>query len=532
MLRVSLFGIVQIRDDEGHDFTPDGSKTRALVALLMSSDDFRRPRSWLQDMLWSDRGPAQGQQSLRQALTALRKALGPHRDAVLTAKGCIQLDPARVVIADTDGWQAGRCFCEDLGDVIDRQFENWLRDRRMHYESLAAERPPPPEPTPEPHGTGHRAPILVVSVEQSLGGMDNASSLTLRNDIVRSVLEMSEVRVLDLNSGRPVRLEGAGPGVFLRVSAVAEGENLSVSARVETLSGNWIIWQSPTTLISRTESADEDIWRLRCLGQTCVARIQDEFERQIDSHQWGNTALGLANRALNTLFGFRKQDLIDADNLFRTAYELEPRGVYLSWRAFIRNTAIFEHLTDDFLEPCEAYELHATALGDDPLNSFSLVFAGQHCFVNEGDPKFGQSLCDKALEINPGNAMGWGFRSNMLLLQDEPELAAEAARRGAVLAEGQPFKPTLAVNSCLSEIAIGRYHEAIVHGRMSQMSPTKCQAIRRFLFALYRALDMPVDAERQCAALRLREPDFKPEDLLRSDYPTWTLQRMKLLDKI
>lgn len=519
MLEVSIIGAVQVLDQDGQDRTPKSKKTRGLVALLMFSKDFRRARSWLQDKLWSDRGAEQGAASLRQALTELRRALGPHRDALITEKGTVQLDPNAVTLIDvaadsTQGYE----ICEDLDGIRDPEFENWLRDRRMQQ--------PTPAPQPRPN-----VPFLVIGVEHADDRLSRFVSQLVRDDVVRSILELGDVRIFDMGTDSGALAAPSGPAIFLRLNIARTDTQMAISVRVETLSGNWIIWQSPCEFTG-LEMQDEDRWRLRCLAQSCVGRIHDEFERQSSTVQSGALALGLAHRALKTLFQFRRQDLIDADLLLKSAYEMDPRGVYLSWRAFIRNTAMFEHLTDDFLEPCEGYELHAQALADDPLNSYTLVFAGQHSFVNDGDPVFGQSLCDKALEINPGNAMGWGFRSNMLIVQGKAEQAAQASRKGVELAQHQPCLATLLLNGLMSEMAAGQYSEAIAFGRMGQMTPAKCQAMRRFLFAIFRALEMPLDAERQLSAIRTREPEFSPTDMLRSDYPTWTLQKLPIADRI
>ncbi|MEO0822992.1 MAG: hypothetical protein AAF074_21520 [Pseudomonadota bacterium] len=527
MLYVSLVGTVQIRDESGQMYTPSGRKTRGLVALLMFSKDFRRSRSWIQDKLWSDRGADQGAASLRQALTDLRRALGSYRDALITESGCIQLDPQQIRIADqAEALEAGEVLCEDLDGIVDPEFENWLRDLR-HQRAV----PLPARETGGWQPQRRRPPLLVIGIQAEAGVEGSAVFQLLRDDVVRSVLEFNDVRILDLGAKAAQPALEPGPGIFLRIAGSTLGDTLCVSLRIETLSGNWIVWQSPNTFLSHA-LGDVDAWKLRSVAQACVTRIHDEFERQVGSQGAGDFALALANRAIRQLFTFRRQDLVDADRLLKSAYETDPRGVYLSWRAFIRNTAIFEHLTDDFLEPCEGYELHAISLGEDPLNSYSLVFAGQHCFVNDRDPAFGQSLCDKALEINPSNAMGWAFRSNMLLLQGKTEEGAEAARRGLYLASGQPCRSSLQINACLSEIAAGRYQEAVTYGRMSQLSPAKSQAIRRFLFALFRALDMPVDADRQLSAIRMREPEFRPENMLSADYPTWTLQKMRIAESL
>ena len=521
MLFVSLVGSTRVFDLNGQDFTPRSKKARGLLALLLLSKDQRRARAWLQKKLWSDRGLEQGAASLRQTLTELRRALGPHKDVLITESGWVQLDPSGVTLEKEGATEADDAeLCEDL-DIRDPEFESWLRTRRLGETEQSILLPPL-----------RTLPVLVIDYESDAEADQTWIVQSLKSNIVRSLLEFSEVRIFDLQSGGDTLPKLPGPGIVLRVSTSARGSAVAVSLKIETLSGNWMMWHSPIEIIQNTPLEDEEMWRLNSLAQMCTARIQDEFERQSETMSAPRFALGLANRAIRTLYSFKKEDLVAGDKLLKAAYEIDPRGVYLSWRAFIRNTAVFEHLSDDFLEPLESFDLHATALSDDAFNSYALVFAAQHSFVNDGDPMFGLTLCDKALEVNPGNPLGWAFRANMLVQQGKPEQAMKATERGLQLAKGMPCYATLAINGVMAHTAAGEYEAAIAHGRFNQLTRTKCQAIRRFMFVLYKILDKPSQAEEQLGLIRRREKTFEPEHLLRPNYPTWTLQRLPIADAL
>ncbi len=58
-------------------------KAEVLLAFLALSPGLRHPRERLINLLWSDRGEAQARNSLRQCLSAIRKALGEAADLVL-----------------------------------------------------------------------------------------------------------------------------------------------------------------------------------------------------------------------------------------------------------------------------------------------------------------------------------------------------------------------------------------------------------------------------------------------------------------
>ena len=73
---IRLVGVFEVRDDQGRDCTPRGSKARAILAMLCQTPDRLRARRWLEGRLWSDRGADLASGSLRQALMEIRKALG------------------------------------------------------------------------------------------------------------------------------------------------------------------------------------------------------------------------------------------------------------------------------------------------------------------------------------------------------------------------------------------------------------------------------------------------------------------------
>ncbi|MFN3991852.1 MAG: hypothetical protein ACK4IU_02970 [Tabrizicola flagellatus] len=132
---IRLIGLFQVQDAEGRDLTPRGAKARAMLALLCQTPGHSRPRRWLESRLWSDRGQEQASGSLRQALTELRKSLGPLASHLHSDRDCVALsgfttdiegDPRAVQLA----LAAGREFLEGI-DVIDPAFCAWLAEERQ-----------------------------------------------------------------------------------------------------------------------------------------------------------------------------------------------------------------------------------------------------------------------------------------------------------------------------------------------------------------------------------------------------------------
>jgi hypothetical protein len=132
---IRMVGLFQVLDISRRDHTPRGAKARALLAMLCRTPGHRRPRRWLESRLWSDRGQEQASGSLRQALSELRKTLGPLAVHLQCDRDCVGLmgfvtdidrDPeaARLALAN------GQEFLEGI-DITDPAFGEWLIEERQ-----------------------------------------------------------------------------------------------------------------------------------------------------------------------------------------------------------------------------------------------------------------------------------------------------------------------------------------------------------------------------------------------------------------
>jgi hypothetical protein len=146
---IRMIGVFEVQDEAGRDCTPRGAKSRALLAMLAQTPGHRRPRRWLESRLWSDRGQEQASGSLRQALTELRKALGPLAVRLTSDRDCVALtdfssdltqDPmaARVALSQ------GREFLEGI-DIVDPGFNLWLAEERQRVTEQLGEAMPAPD---------------------------------------------------------------------------------------------------------------------------------------------------------------------------------------------------------------------------------------------------------------------------------------------------------------------------------------------------------------------------------------------------
>lgn len=115
---------------------------RALLAALMLAPDMRLTRQAAAALLWPDRDETQARASLRQELSALKKALGPAADGLLASDtDAISIAPDASL--DCDLWsilkddaipeEAMALYRGDLLDDVDlalESFEEWLAAQR------------------------------------------------------------------------------------------------------------------------------------------------------------------------------------------------------------------------------------------------------------------------------------------------------------------------------------------------------------------------------------------------------------------
>lgn len=148
-LRLCVFGIPQLQRgiDGSWETVLRGGKPLALLIYLSAQRGRLIPREQLADLLWGDESPERSRASLRQAVYALRQALGD--DLLRSDREQLGL-PADAVASDRDVFleasrrgdfdamlaSYGGPFCEGLPIGGAAEFERWMRAERLRLERL------------------------------------------------------------------------------------------------------------------------------------------------------------------------------------------------------------------------------------------------------------------------------------------------------------------------------------------------------------------------------------------------------------
>src|SRR5512145_319423 len=153
LTEIRLFGEFRLRQADGSDSTPTSKKARALVACVALSPSGAVNRDKLAGLVWSTRAEQQARDSLRQALTTLRKEtrdsneesiLSIDRELVRISLDKVWVDAREVErLAKSDVVEDWRSivplYTGDLLEsleVADPAFADWILVERRRFQEL------------------------------------------------------------------------------------------------------------------------------------------------------------------------------------------------------------------------------------------------------------------------------------------------------------------------------------------------------------------------------------------------------------
>ena len=242
-LVLHLVGPLRLVDREGAELTPRSRKAQGILALLGTSPGLRRSRAWLQDKLWSDRGPEQGAGSLRQCLTEIRLGLGRYVDCLRTEAGWVVLDPAKVQVrAELTEAEAldGVEFLEGL-DIRDPEFEHWIRDQRLHCRQRTARL-----------GDARRRMAVGLRIRRASRSSvaEDATSELVLDQVAHALLGFANVDVIDFRAQAVPAGQGAthaDPDWLIDATASVWGDRARITLRLFKCRDGLLLWTDART---------------------------------------------------------------------------------------------------------------------------------------------------------------------------------------------------------------------------------------------------------------------------------------------
>jgi hypothetical protein len=515
LMRVRLHGPFRVKDDDGTDVTPVGMKERALLALVLLSPGQRRSRVWLQDKLWSDRDAQQGSGSLRQALSNIRKALGPAGDRLKADRTAIWLDPEVALPTDETGE-----LLDDI-DVRDPEFSNWLRDQRQATVQAAPEQ----GASLGQANSRIRATVLLRHTDHDLSSRMTFLTRSLSQRIAGDLILIGEMDVLQPGPDG-VAADHELANVLVEIETFGEGDAGFVMVRVSGLPSRRAVWSGRMSI----SASIADLWdateATRLVNQT-VRKVADlvaaapHMAHQLTFH-----------RAVRRVYEYDRDALAKADEMFASVEDGELRGPALAWRAFVRLTYALEFRDSTAERVAEASAFADEALRTTPDHPVVLALTSQVRLKLEGDLEAAHYLALRAVEVGDQNPYALDALSHTMILHGQFEQANDLAQRARVAAQGMDNAFSWDMQACLTSLSLMQFETAFLAARECHHKMPFYRPALRYLVALSYLTDVPQEAEHYAARLRRLEPDFTPRMLLQPDYPLETLRALGLVERL
>ncbi len=519
ILNIDLVGPMRVTDAKGRDLTPTGKKNRGLLAILCVSPNLSCSRAKLQDKLWSDRKHAQGSNSLRQALSHLRRLLNENVEVLRTNEDWVELDADRVKInLEPRGIYPISLlpeFAEGL-QVNDAEFEDWIRDQRSHFERLWLEsisqknRVSPYPYQRDAHHVRATPTLLLISAPVSDDPDFKFGAEIILRDAAKRASSYGDFVVVE-DDEQYTKAENA-----LRLTCLYSRSAETIAVHLMLL-----VEKSKRTIWNQTFEVDA----LNPFGTS--SDLSDALTLGILKS--GNALLAdeslAADLPLGDIFGYSQVGLYSADNFLRNADSEREVPAFLSLRAYIRHTMIMERVTDHAQTALEeAEEMVSKALERAPYDPFTLAVRSLISGLN-GQDELALDYARRAVQSDQKNAFAQHCLSVALSFSDFHQEADHAAM-SAQSSRLAIISPAIYYQRCAyTALGIGNEREALRYAKMAHGAAPNFRPALRMIAALSFKEHKEDVALKHLELLRSAEPDFTLELMGQDDYPVDSLRK-------
>lgn len=531
-VRIHLTGAFRVEGAEGAELTPKSAKGAALLAMLACHPQARRSRSWLQARLWSDRGREQAAASLRQTLSQLRRNLEPAGEVLQVSRAFVALNRERVeVVRD-----AGGELCEGI-DVRDPAYAEWLGEEQRAWSGRAPAAPPPVGADRADAATGSAAPHFPALRRRDLVRHVHVFPLTptqgperLFEDLFIDGFErwVSEALIAEVHRRPPD--PSSGNAISVAVQAYpAGGRGFGLRLQMQEAQTRRTLWSGRKVIEAQGAPPVDHVDFLalvheatEALADALVVRLRRDMERA--------DAAILGRMALHKLFSMNVEEVIHADHLFQRAHELDPRAIFLAWRAQLRIIQEMERHAAADGRGDEIERLARAALRLEPSNSVVLSVAANAQLLIASDVLAGMELARRAVDLNPVNPFAWDALSIGLAMSGKPQEAHLHQLRAFAISQRSPIRHFWDMGACLTSVAAGKLDLARKLAHKAAVMAPDFRPPLRYMASLDAVAGDQTAALQSVEKLRRLEPDFSLRQMVEDEsYPVAGLRRAGLL---
>ena len=496
-----LTGPFRLETAEGEVVRIPLRKARALLVLLATAETGQRERRWIEDHLWSDQDRDHAGNSLRQALSGLRRALGDIGVTLQSDRHSLWLEPGELRI-DAEG---NAPFLEGFsaGDPV---FQVWLDQERARRGGTPAQAAPSTAPAQS---------VWHVNIEISeREGSNGWFNMTFADLVARGLRETQNTPVSVLSRAEP------SPRLLtIAVDCLSFDGLLGVRVSLERRASGRQIWSGQRLLPMRGGPPTE--------SQECLSLV-NEVVGSVDQYLYRNSRdVGLDepdrlyHQAVRDLFSMEPDRIAAADAALDQAIRLSERGLFLALRAQLKTIERVERLgtdTADLIEAAEAYSARALEL--EPDNSMVAAFLANTAGHLIRDKERSLQLAQRSVDLNPANPMAWWALSSATMYLGQNQNALTYALNGQRLSARSQYRFWWDQQSFGTLFAIGRHEEAFEILKSTHARNRNYRPPMRYLFALAAHFDQETLAEEFLSKLEASEEDFSVTRMLEDpSYP-------------
>ena len=516
-LEISLFGACVIRGLGADSFEVSGAKHKGLFAILATSPNGRATRTHLQKMLWGMSSYDGGQQSLRRALSDIKRVMGEATfDEVISATNAeIRLDMAKVVLAS----QPGRgTFIEGL-DIKEISFEAWRDQIRENPDQIfALYGPTHSSPTQAVLPAISILPFRVVMGDQQhavLGDFlaEQICRSMSRSRLVAVISHMSAREVASKSVGLTTVREKLAVDYYLSGSLRAAGDRILLDADFIDARTGRILWtrsfnETMASYISGESPAEYEVVSAigRAIASEAINHTAKRRLRDIEDHH-------LLVAGVGKLHQLRFGSFAESRELIKEAIRRAPQTAEAhAWLADWYVKSVFNGWsTNRDADVQHARDATARALDIDPENAFCLTMDGTVNNTLLVRPDLATTSFDQALVINPNEALCHLQKGVLHAFNDEAEAAITSVATANRLSPTDPFGYFYNSMTATAYLSSERWAEALSYAEKSlHHNDRHTSTLRAKLTALYR-LGRTDEALEVFTQLKRREPDFSVE---------------------
>lgn len=513
-LRIRLRGNFTVLDDDGRDLTPKGKKAVGLLALLAECDTKTRNRRWLEDKLWSDRGPKQARGSLRTTLSEIRKSFGDAADCLGSDRNSVWLEQTAIT-TDLGDTTSRREFLEGL-DISDDEFNDWLIQKRVKYD--AGKDPVAEDPGPlrrvsiqcgEPWTSPGQQGVLSQIVSDQIGKI-------VSDFVAASRCTVSETNA-DLIIRTSVQEDAAGSAIFVQVIDPVKDDIVHSDHCLTDNLGSFLRSQD---LLGRF------CWTV---ADTALEKLPDLRDTQTPIA----VRSGFAQDALRDVLSFDAGQMRNSLMTLDAAGDHIDAGLFRALKAWAMTSMIMEgFLDEDAAALSEIKGLLRRAQELAPREAIvSAITANVQAILFE-DYNTALGLARQALRDNPNNLFALQAMSAGRAARGDMELAYELSKHSIKVAGFSKFEAMCNLHHALLCISMEKRDEAMESSQVAADSSPNYRAPRRQLIALSALGKEPGRALSHIGGLKKLEPDFSIERFLFDrNYPSNTLRKSGYLSK-